>query len=107
MGILAVNVDTGELWQSDLYKASSYLVARDCSYLAMTNNRMQIKYAWYLDLTPNRMFSLYDDYPTLGKSGLPLSELHGLHLEMKEAVARDNEATEKSPPDHCWVCKPK
>jgi hypothetical protein len=47
------------------------------------------------------MFSLYDNYPTPGKTGLTLCELHGHHLELKEAVVRDNEATEKSTLDHC------
>jgi hypothetical protein len=71
----------------------------------MPNSPTSVKYAWYLDLTPNRMFSLYDDYPTPGKTGLPLSELHGKDLKLKETIVCDNEATEKSPPDHCWVCK--
>ena len=71
----------------------------------MRNGPIPVKYAWYLDLTSNRMFSLYDNYPTPGKTGLPLCELHGQQLELKETVVRDNEATEKSPPDHCWVCK--
>jgi hypothetical protein len=71
----------------------------------MHNNLPLLKYAWYLDITPNRMFSLYDDYPTQGKTGLLLCELHGKHLELKEAAVCDNEATEKSPPDHFWVCK--
>ncbi len=63
-----------------------------------------IKFAWYLDLTPNRMFSL-DDYPIPGKDGVPLCEQHGRQLEMKEVVLYDEEATEASPPDHCWVCR--
>ena len=61
-------------------------------------------FAWYLDLTPNQMFSLYD-YPIPGKDGLPLCEEHGRQLELKEVVLFDKEATEASPPDHCWVCK--
>jgi hypothetical protein len=54
------------------------------------------KFAWYLDLTPNRMFSLYDNYPIPGKTGLLLCELHGQQLELKETVVRDNETNEKS-----------
>ena len=65
---------------------------------------MVMIYAWYLDLTPNHMFSLYG-YPIPGKAGLPLCEQHGLQLELKEVVLYDEVATEKSPPDHCWVCK--
>ncbi len=60
-------------------------------------------FAWYLDITPNQMFSLYD-YPVSGKDGLPLCELHGRQLELKEVVLYDNDASEKYPPDHCWVC---
>ena len=59
-----------------------------------------IKFAWYLDLTPNRMFSL-DDYPIPGKDGVPLCEQHGRQLEMKEVVLYDEVATEKSPPGLC------
>jgi hypothetical protein len=29
--------------------------------------------AWYLSITPNRVFSLYE-YPVPGKNGLPLCE---------------------------------
>ena len=61
------------------------------------------KFRWYLDITPNRMFSLYD-YPIPGKNGLPLCDKHGNHLEMKEVVLYDQDATEAFPPDHCWVC---
>ena len=61
-------------------------------------------FAWYLDITPNQMFSLYD-YPVPGKSGLPLCEEHGRQLEKKEVVLYDKQATELAPPDHCWVCK--
>jgi len=50
------------------------------------------KFAWYLDITPNQMFSLYD-YPIPGKSGLPLCEDHGRQLELKEVVLLDNAAT--------------
>jgi len=62
------------------------------------------KYAWFLDITPNAMFSLHE-YPIPGKSGLPLCEEHGKQLAMKEVVLYDGEATELSPPDHCWVCE--
>jgi hypothetical protein len=65
---------------------------------------MVMIYAWYLDLTPNRMFSLYA-YPIPGKDGLPLCEQHGRQLERKEVLLYDEEATEISPPDRCWVCK--
>ena len=61
-------------------------------------------FAWYLDITPNQMFSLYD-YPVPGKSGLPLCEEHGRQLELKEVVLYDKQATELAPPDQCWVCK--
>jgi len=50
------------------------------------------------------MFSLYD-YPIPGKEGLPVCEQYGRQLEMKEVVLYDEEATEASPPDHCWVCR--
>jgi hypothetical protein len=63
-----------------------------------------IAFAWYLDLTPNLMFSL-NEYHILGKHGLPLCEQHGRQLEQKEVVLYDEEASEASPPDHCWVCK--
>jgi len=52
----------------------------------------QNHFAWYLDITPNQMFSLYD-YPIPGKSGLPLCEDHGRQLELKEVVLLDNAAT--------------
>ena len=60
-------------------------------------------FSWYLDITPNKMFSLYD-YPIPGKRGVPLCEHHGRQLEEKELVILDKEATEASQPDHCWVC---
>jgi hypothetical protein len=50
------------------------------------------------------MFSLYE-YPINGKAGLPLCELHGNQLEVKEVVLYDKEATQLAPPDHCWVCE--
>jgi hypothetical protein len=52
-------------------------------------------FAWYIDITPNKMFSLCD-YPIPGKDGLILREQHGRQLEMKEVVLYDKEATEKS-----------
>ena len=58
------------------------------------------KYYWYLDITPNEMFSLYD-YPFQGKDGPPLCEKHGKKLEMLEVVIIDREATELNPPDSC------
>ena len=60
-------------------------------------------FAWYLDITPNQMFSLYE-YPILGKRGMPLCIEHGLQLEQKEVVLYDEVATKKASPDHCWVC---
>ena len=69
----------------------------------MQNNN-SLKFSWYLDLTPNGMFSL-GDYPIPGKHGVPLCQEHGKQLEMKEVVVFDKEATEVSPPDHCWVCE--
>jgi hypothetical protein len=66
-------------------------------------NQVIYSFAWYLDLTPNKMFSL-NDYPIPGKDGLPLCEQHGRQLELKEVVLYDEIATEKSPPGHCWVC---
>jgi len=47
--------------------------------------------AWYLDITPNQMFSLYD-YPIPGKRGLPLCEKHGRQLELNEVGDLDKEA---------------
>jgi hypothetical protein len=63
-----------------------------------------MKFAWYLDLTPNQMFSLYD-YPVADKRGSPLCEIHGRQLELKELVVYDKEATENFPPVHCCVCE--
>ena len=60
-------------------------------------------FAWFLDITPNEMFSLYG-YPIPSKNGLPLCEEHGQQLELKEVVLYNREATEIAPPDHCWVC---
>jgi len=62
-----------------------------------------IGFAWYLDLTPNEMFSLYE-YPIEGKRGLPLCSYHGENLEQREIVLLDQKATNMSPPDHCWAC---
>jgi hypothetical protein len=62
------------------------------------------QFAWYLDITPNQMFS-FDDYSITGKRGLPLCQEHGKQLEMKEVVVLDQIATEMAPPDHCWVCE--
>ena len=61
-------------------------------------------YGWYLDITPNHMFSL-DGYPVDEKRGLPLCGKHGNQLEQKELVLFDGEVTEASPPDHCWLCE--
>jgi hypothetical protein len=72
-------------------------------YKAIKHGNQQMEYAWYLDITPNRMFSL-GNYPVSGKDGLPLCEPHGRQLELKEIVLYDKIAPEKSPPDHCWVC---
>jgi len=62
------------------------------------------KFSWYLDITPNLMFSLYN-YPIEGKDGMPLCQEHGKKLEMKEVVIIDRQATELRPPDHCWFCE--
>jgi hypothetical protein len=51
-------------------------------------------FAWYLDITPNKMISLYD-YPIPGKDGLSLCGLHGKQLELMEVVVYDKEASEK------------
>jgi hypothetical protein len=64
----------------------------------MSNN------VWYLDITPNQMYSLYE-YPIPDKDGKPLCEQHGWQLELTEVVIYDGEAAEKAPPNHCWVCK--
>jgi len=69
----------------------------------MTENAIHL-FAWYLDITPNQMFSLYE-YPIQGKTGLPLCGEHGRQLEQKEVVIYDQKATEAFPPDRCWVCK--
>jgi hypothetical protein len=62
-------------------------------------------FAWYLDLTPNQMFSAFYAYPLPGKIGLPLCQEHGRWLDLKEAVVYDDEATQISTADHCWVCQ--
>jgi len=49
---------------------------------------VNIQLAWYIDITPNQVFSLYD-FPIPGKSGLPLCQEHGRQLELKELVAMD------------------
>ena len=60
-------------------------------------------FSWYLEITPNQMFSLYD-YPIPGKTGLSLCEVLGWLLELKEVVLFDKVTTELASPDHCWVC---
>lgn len=62
------------------------------------------RFSWYIDISPNRMFSLYE-YPIAGKDGLPLCDKHGWQLGKKGVVLFDHDATEVHPPDHCWVCK--
>jgi hypothetical protein len=62
---------------------------------------MEQRFDWYIDITPNEMFSLYDIH---GKRGIPLCQEHGHQLEMKEVVVIDSQATSKQPPDHCWAC---
>ena len=70
-----------------------------------SRDRMAIyKFACYLDITPNLMFSLYE-YLIPGKGSLPLCEEHAGQLEKKEVVLYDKKATEALSPDHCWVCK--
>ena len=68
------------------------------------NDWINPEFAWYLDIIPNHMFSLYK-YPVIGKAGLSLCELHGNQFEMKEVVLYDEEATKLAQPDHCWVCE--
>jgi len=46
---------------------------------------LMTQFSWYLDITPNEIFSLYD-YPIRGKDGLPLCKLHGKKLEMLEVL---------------------
>ena len=65
----------------------------------------ELEIAWYLDVTPNEMFSDLVEYPVAGKGGIPLCREHGAKLENKEAVVYDPDATRQSPPDYCWVCK--
>jgi len=60
-------------------------------------------FAWYLDITPNQIFSLYE-YPIPGKNELLLCEDHGKQLELKEVMIFDQETTKLSPPHHCWMC---
>jgi hypothetical protein len=62
-------------------------------------------FAWYLDITPNRMFSL-NLYPIEGKDGIPLCEAHGKQLELKEVVVYDTDTTSKHTAPFCWVCMP-
>jgi hypothetical protein len=54
---------------------------------------MSSTFAWYLDLTPNKMFSDFYAYSLPGKTGLPLCQEHGRQLELKEVVLLDEEAT--------------
>jgi hypothetical protein len=49
-------------------------------------------FAWYLDLTPNQLFSDFYAYPLPWKTGLPLCQEHRQWLELKEAVVYDEEA---------------
>ena len=56
-------------------------------------------FGWYLDITPNQMFSL-DGYPIDGKRGLHLCREHGKQLEQKKVVLFDDEAAGVAPPDH-------
>jgi len=78
-------------------------VRRD-QFILETQENSKMNFAWYLDLTPNQMFSL-DDYPIPGKRGLPLCEKYGRQLEMNETAIYDKELTQTNPPDHCWICK--
>jgi hypothetical protein len=61
-------------------------------------------YSWYLDITPNQMFSL-EGYPIEGKRGLPHCGKHGNILERNEVVLFDGKAAGAFPPDHCWLCE--
>ena len=62
---------------------SSFLYLFYLEYQQKASKSMK-KFSWYLDITPNEMFSLYD-YPIPGKEGLPLCEKHGKKLEILEA----------------------
>jgi hypothetical protein len=53
----------------------------------------QPMFAWYLDITPNEMFS-FGDYPIADKRGIPMCQEHGKQLEMKKVVVLDQVATE-------------
>lgn len=64
----------------------------------------QTRFAWYLDITPNEMFSV-EGYPLPKKRGVCLCELHGKQLEQKEVVIYDSEATDMFPPSYCWICE--
>jgi hypothetical protein len=52
-----------------------------------------------------KMFSL-GLYPISSKDGIPLCEVHGRQLEMKEVVVFDPETTKEYPATYCWVCCP-
>ena len=48
------------------------------------------------------MFSLYDDYPIPGKTELPLCDLYGQVIEVKETVVRERmKLRKKFLPGHC------
>jgi hypothetical protein len=64
--------------------------------LVYTNIKMgeeTVRYAWYLDITPNEMFS-FDGYLIAGKRGIPLCQEHGRQLEMKEVVVSERRTME-------------
>jgi hypothetical protein len=50
--------------------------------------KVMSRFAWYLDITLNEMFS-FDEYPIAGKRGLPRCQEHGRQLEKKEVVVLD------------------
>lgn len=76
----------------------------DSIYKYVMGSSDDFKFRWYLDITPNEMFSLYE-FPVPGKNGLPLCQEHGRQLESKEVVLFDRSTTEAFPPDHCYVCE--
>jgi len=54
-------------------------------------------FAWYLDITPNEMFS-FGDFSIADKRSIHMCQEHGMQLEMKEVVVLDQIATEMISP---------
>lgn len=87
------------------YTPPLFVAVRDSRYILFGMGKQADRhFGWYLDITPNQMFS-FDGYPIEGKRGFPLCKKHGKQLEVKEVVIFDREATDASPPDYCWVCE--